>query len=1037
MSTSDKPDGQTPLHARHARFQAAALGAGAIAAVVGAWFLDAWVSGSMAERGVTSITVKTNAALSLLLAGLALMLLVPERAGPVRQWLGRLCATAVFLLGVLTFSEHLFGWDLGIDQLLAKEPSGAMGVLHPNRMGPSVSLSFVLAGLALLVLSRCGKRTCLLAQSLASGVCLIALLGIIGYLYDVQQLYDLVRYTTIAWSTAVTLLLLGVGLLCVRPDKGLMTLVTAEDPGGVLVRHLLPPTLVLAVLLGLLELYGEQRGLYDTATGTALLVLGFLVCFTGLLYYGGVRLSRTAMAERAAQERLRLALTASDMGWWHWDFTTDLLDGDARARQLVGLPVDEPIQSIGRVMERTHREDWSRLQQRIVELKTRPGDYEVEFRVTWPDGSLHWILAKGRSLDASGGKPLRAMGTAMDITSRKLAEEQLRQVAQFPEENPNPVLRVSNDGKVLFANRAALAKLTAIGWHADQLVPAPFLPSLQRAQQAGRIIEEEITCDQGKIYLFSVTPIPDAGYINLYGREVTEQKRAEATLRESELFFRQMLESIPGMVFTTRPDGYCDYQSQPWVDYTGVPMSEHLGDGWNRLLHPDDRPRAFAAWQAAVEERAPYDLEYRVRRHDGQYEWFKVIGRPIRDAAGEIVRWFGVALNIEDLKRTEESLKAAKDSAERAKAVAEQANRAKDHFLAVLSHELRTPLTPVVMGVSMLQDRPDLAPEMRETLETVRRHVEMEARLIDDLLDVTRIARGKIELNRKPVELCTVIQRAVEVCKPDIETRGLHFGVDLGPAAPYWVEADEPRLQQVFWNLLKNAIKFTPHGGCVGIRCRPNERHLVVEVNDSGIGIEPESLARVFNAFEQGERSITQQFGGLGLGLAICKALVELHGGRIEAHSEGRGKGATFRLQLPLITPAGRSQMPTPATAPQRVVRPLRILLVEDHGVTAQMMRMVMAAEGHTIETAGDVATALELADQHAFDLLVSDLGLPDGSGHDLMRHLRERGHPFPGIALSGYGQEEDVRRSYEAGFATHLTKPASREAVVEAIAAV
>ena len=270
---------------------------------------------------------------------------------------------------------------------------------------------------------------------------------------------------------------------------------------------------------------------------------------------------------------------------------------------------------------------------------------------------------------------------------------------------------------------------------------------------------------------------------------------------------------------------------------------------------------------------------------------------------GQVVGIVGVARDITDRKQAEEALKAAKDSAEQAKAAAEQANRAKDHFLAVLSHELRTPLTPVVMGLSMLQDRPDLDPTVRETLEMVRRNVEMEARLIDDLLDVSRIARGKIELSRSAVELCTIIQRAVEVCKPDIEARRLHFGVDLGPAAPYWVEADVPRLQQVFWNLLKNAIKFTPHGGCVGIRCRPNEEHVVVEVNDSGIGIEPEALSRIFNAFEQAERSITQQFGGLGLGLAISKALVEMHGGQIEAHSEGRDKGATFRVRLPLAGP--------------------------------------------------------------------------------------------------------------------------------------
>jgi len=318
----------------------------------------------------------------------------------------------------------------------------------------------------------------------------------------------------------------------------------------------------------------------------------------------------------------------------------------------------------------------------------------------------------------------------------------------------------------------------------------------------------------------------------------------------------------------------------------------------------------------------------------------------------------------------------------------------------------------------------------------VRRNVELEARLIDDLLDVSRISRGKIELSRSPVELCKVIDRAVEVCKRDIEARRLHFGVDMGPAAPYWVEADAPRLQQVFWNLLKNAIKFTPHGGCVGIRCRPNGTHVVIEVNDSGIGIEPAALTRVFDAFEQVEQSITRQFGGLGLGLAISKALVEMHGGTIAAHSEGRDKGSTFRVRLPLTTPAVRPEATPPAARPPRVVRPLRILLVEDHGVTAKMMQMVLTSDGHTVESAGDVATALELAGQHAFDLLMSDLGLPDGSGHDLMRELRQRGHKFPGIALSGYGQEEDIQRSYQAGFVAHLTKPASREAVLEAVAA-
>ena len=292
-------------------------------------------------------------------------------------------------------------------------------------------------------------------------------------------------------------------------------------------------------------------------------------------------------------------------------------------------------------------------------------------------------------------------------------------------------------------------------------------------------------------------------------------------------------------------------------------------------------------------------------------------------------------------------------------------------------------------------------------------------------------------MHKKRVDLCLLIQRVVEVCKGDIDARGFQFDVDLGPIAPYWVEADAGRLQQVFWNLLTNAVKFTPHDGRISIRCRTDDDHVLVELNDSGIGIEPEALSRVFNAFEQAERSITRQFGGLGLGLAISKVLVEMHNGAIEALSEGRGKGATFRIRLPLASAAADASAAVPVATPPSAVHPLRILLVEDHPVTATLMRMVLAADHHVVEVAGDVAVALELAGRKEFDLLISDLGLPDGSGHDLMRQLRQRGCKFAGIALSGYGQEEDIRRSREAGFTAHLTKPASREAVVEAIASV
>jgi two-component system CheB/CheR fusion protein len=419
---------------------------------------------------------------------------------------------------------------------------------------------------------------------------------------------------------------------------------------------------------------------------------------------------------------------------------------------------------------------------------------------------------------------------------------------------------------------------------------------------------------------------------------------------------------------------------------------------------------------------------------DGRSIEVSVTLSPVKDQDGKIIGASTVARDITDRKRAERELKATKNLAEQAKAAAEQANRAKDQFLAVLSHEMRTPLTPVVMGLSMLQDRPDLDPSTREILEMVRRNVEMETRLIDDLLDVSRIARGKINLSRSVVELRTVIERAVEVCKPDIQERGLRFDVEMGPARQYWVDADISRLQQVFWNLLKNAVKFTPRGGCISLRCQPSEKHVEVEVNDSGLGIESDALLRIFNAFEQADDSITQQFGGLGLGLAISKVLVEMHGGQIEAYSEGHGKGATFRVRLPLTAAPGQPEMRAPAATRQSVVRPLNILLVEDHEVTAKLMRMVLTKDSHTVETVGSIAAAVELAGQHAFDLLVSDLGLPDGSGYDLIRQLRQAGHTFPALALSGYGREENRQRSQEAGFAAHLTKPASRKALEETI---
>jgi two-component system CheB/CheR fusion protein len=465
------------------------------------------------------------------------------------------------------------------------------------------------------------------------------------------------------------------------------------------------------------------------------------------------------------------------------------------------------------------------------------------------------------------------------------------------------------------------------------------------------------------------------------------------------------------------------------------------------ILNPDGQPRPAEQAPLLRSLRGEVVRGEEIMRHrrTGITRWRHFSSAPLRDAAGHITGAVAVVRDVTENKQTEMDLKVARTVAERANQAAQAANQAKDDFLAVLSHELRNPLTPVLATAAMLHEDPHLDAEVRQQLEVIRRNAELEARLIDDLLDVTRITRGKVELDRQPIALCMVLERAVEVCRPDIEARGLHFGIDL-PDPPYIINADAGRLQQVFWNLIKNAIKFTPHAGCVGLRCRRMNGDVLIEVNDSGIGIEPDMLPRIFHAFEQGGRGTTRQFGGLGLGLTISKAMVELHGGTIEARSAGKGKGATFTVRLPLQAaakaPAGWEAAAlclaqgvgrdASAGAAQPAGRNLRILLVEDHGDTARIMKTVLTRQGHEVHLAGDVATALSAAQQRGrasgegFDLLISDLGLPDGSGHDLMRALRAAGLTFPGIALSGYGQEQDVQDSHAAGFAEHLTKPAS-----------
>ena len=350
-----------------------------------------------------------------------------------------------------------------------------------------------------------------------------------------------------------------------------------------------------------------------------------------------------------------------------------------------------------------------------------------------------------------------------------------------------------------------------------------------------------------------------------------------------------------------------------------------------------------------------------------------------------------------------------------------RASKAKDNFLAVLSHELRTPLTPALAAATYLAEDRTLAPAFREELVSIQRSVQLEARLIDDLLDLTRITRGKIHLRRENVDAHTLLRRTLRIVDSDVRQKDLHLIVRC-EARRYHVSADPVRLQQVFWNLLSNAIKFTDRNGRIDVNSTNRDGALLIRISDTGIGIDQAKQARIFDAFEQGEKTTGRQFGGLGLGLAISKSLVELHGGDISVQSDGSGKGATFAIALPCLELLAIDS--TDQLRPQaRPSSDLRVLLVEDHVDTLRVLSSILTKDGFSVRTAASVADARRLLDCESFDVLVTDIGLPDGSGYQLMRAARES-QRLRGIAISGFGMEEDVQRSMEAGFEYHLIKP-------------
>ncbi len=499
-------------------------------------------------------------------------------------------------------------------------------------------------------------------------------------------------------------------------------------------------------------------------------------------------------------------------------------------------------------------------------------------------------------------------------------------------------------------------------------------------------------------------------------RDISERKRAEQALRRSESLYRGLAEAVPGIVFTTSADGACDYCNPYWYEFTGLTPQETLGYGWIDALHPEDRERLADLWQAALRDRQTFVYETRFRRRDGIYHWFLGHVSPVQGSDGVIIKWVGTCADIDARKRMEEAL--------------QEADRLKDEFLALLGHELRNPLAAVRNAHQLLR-RPGV-PEARagQAHGIIDRQLAHMTRLINDLLDLSRVTRGQVSLRQETLDLAALARATLEDYRHEFVSRGLDVQTQL-TTEPVWVLGDAARLSQVLGNVLHNAAKFTDAGGQIRLWLACTRDTVTIHVRDSGIGIEPRVLPRLFEPFVQGHHGA---YGGLGLGLAVAKRLLVAQHGDICATSPGLGHGTEVVMQLPLApAPAGAAiETRIPERAPKR-----RVLLIEDDPDVSASMQFLLESLGHEVSTAAYGEQGIELARRVHPHVVLCDIALAGGmDGYAVARALRHEPALSATylVAVTGYGQDSDEQRAREAGFDMHLTKPVEYAVLQDAL---
>ncbi|HTN89313.1 MAG TPA: PAS domain S-box protein, partial [Sorangium sp.] len=708
-------------------------------------------------------------------------------------------------------------------------------------------------------------------------------------------------------------------------------------------------------------------------------------------------------------------------------------------------------------LEAVHPEDRPAAAEAFLRASGRGEAYRTDFRVRRSDGVYRWCLDSASPRLGPRGEYLGYIGSIIDITERKNAElllqeseDRLRRAVMAA---PFPMMIHAEDGQIINMNRAWL---DLSGYTREQLPTieawterayGPRKGAVRAAIEViygleGKPIENEFTITTAsgarRTWAFSGAPLgKDAAGRRLVvsaAHDITERKRIADALRETEARFRELADAMPQIVWTAGPDGHVDYFNRRWHERTGTTEAQALGEGWVSALHQDDRERCLALWHRAVVTGEPYEIEYRLGGAAGrEYRWYLGRGVPVRGPEGDIVRWYGTCTDIHDQKCAEARLK--------------EADQRKDEFLAMLAHELRNPLGPIRNAVEILRRVAGEQRSLARACGVIDRQVSHMARLVDDLLDVSRVARGRIQLRKERCDLARLLRQTVEDYRSTLEASGLSLALEL-PAEPVWVSGDPTRLSQAVSNVLHNANKFTDAGGRVTFMLSAtSESSATILIRDTGIGMDPAILGRMFEPFSQADRSLDRSRGGLGLGLSLVKGVVELHGGTVSAESAGIGHGTEIALHLPLSRgPESSPERAAPSSCADS--RSLRILIIEDNQDAAETLQALLIMDGHRVEVALSGHAGVEAARSFRPEVILCDIGLPGGmDGYGVARALRGSAgegsagegstgtSPWLMIALTGYGQEEDRRRVLEAGFDVHVIKPLDPRSLQELLA--